>query len=361
MTPPVSDRAARTSRRTPGASSQEPAGRSAPAGADSGTGTSRIAVDLLGGDGAPAVVVDGALRACRADPDLQLLLVGPPDAADDVRAALPDEQRSRITVRPTGAPGGTAAGTATEPGTGRADGSIRAGMAAVADGAADAFISAGSSGAIVTAAALGLGRWPTVRRPALVATLPAVAGPVVLLDVGATVEARPATLTQHALFGAAYGAVRLGLDRPRVGLLSIGAEPGKGDRVRRTADTLLRSLTLPADGRYVGLVEGHDVTLGDGIDVVVTDGFTGNVLLKGIEGAYAMAGGPEPGRVAPRAAALLGVAGTVVVCHGAATGADIATGITLAAGLHRGRVTSTVARMLDDITRLIAEQDEVSP
>ncbi|WP_233606326.1 phosphate acyltransferase PlsX [Micromonospora sp. Llam0] len=309
---------------------------------------SRIAVDLLGGDGAPAVVVDGALRACRADPDLQLLLVGPPEAADDVRVALPDEQRSRITVRLAGD-------------TGRADGSILAGMAAVADGAADAFISAGSSGAIVTAAALGLGRWPTVRRPALVATIPAVAGPVVLLDVGATVEARPATLTQHALFGAAYGAARLGLDRPRVGLLSIGAEPGKGDRVRRTADTLLRSLTVPADGRYVGLVEGHDVTLGDGIDVVVTDGFTGNVLLKGIEGAYAMAGGPEPGRIAPRAAALLGVAGTVVVCHGAASGGDIAAGITLAAGLHRGRVTATVARMLDDIARLIAEQDEVSP
>ncbi|MFV2010265.1 MULTISPECIES: phosphate acyltransferase PlsX [unclassified Micromonospora] len=326
-----------------------------------------MAVDLLGGDGAPAVVVDGALRACRADPDLQLLLVGPPDAADDVRAALPDEQRSRITVRPTGdtvraaADTGELSVTAAGSVTGRADESIRAGMAAVADGAADAFISAGSSGAIVTAAALGLGRWPTVRRPALVVTLPAVAGPVVLLDVGATVEARPATLTQHALFGAAYGAVRLGLDRPRVGLLSIGAEPGKGDRVRRTADTLLRSLTLPADGRYVGLVEGHDVMLGDGIDVVITDGFTGNVLLKGIEGAYAMAGGPEPGRVAPRAAALLGVAGTVVVCHGAATGADIATGITLAAGLHRGRVTSTLARMLDDITRLIAEQDEVSP
>lgn len=358
MTSPVSDRAARTTWRTPGAQARERAGRPEPAGVASPTGTLRIAVDLLGGDGAPAVVVDGALHACRADPDLQLLLVGPPDIAGEVRAALPSGQRHQVAVRPVlhGVSMADRSGRAGPTGT-----TIEAGVAAVAEGAADALISAGSSGAIVTAAALGLGRWPTMRRPALVAVLPAVTRPVALLDVGASVEARPATLARHALLGAAYAAVWLGRDRPRVGLLSIGAEPGKGDRARRSADTLLHASTLPAAGRYVGLVEGHDVTLGDSADVVVTDGFTGNVLLKGIEGAYAMAGGPEPGRLAPRAATLLGVAGTVVVCHGAATGPDLASGIALAAALHRDRVTSRVAGMLDDVTRSLADQDEVSP
>ncbi|WFE30811.1 phosphate acyltransferase PlsX [Solwaraspora sp. WMMD791] len=333
-------------------------------------GTSRIAVDLLGGDGSPAVVVDGALRACRADPDLHLLLVGPPDVADEVRAALPTGQRHRITVRPIAAVGRSGRDGAGRPDAApthpvrpgaRPGSTIAASVAAVADGTADAVVSAGSSGEIVTAAALGLGRWPTVRRPALVAVVPAVAGPVVLLDVGASVEARPATLAQHALFGAAYAAARLDVARPRVGLLSIGAEPGKGDRARRGADSHLRTSPMAADGRYVGLVEGHDVTLGHAADVVVTDGFTGNVLLKGIEGAYAMAGGPEPGRLAPRAATLLGVAGTVVICHGAATGADLASGIVLAADLHRAQVTASVARSLDDIARTLADQYEVSP
>ncbi|MFY1633343.1 phosphate acyltransferase PlsX [Solwaraspora sp. WMMB335] len=317
-----------------------------------------MAVDLLGGDGAPAVVVDGALRACRADPDLHLLLVGPPDVAGEVRGALPGAQRDRIAVRPVR---DTAQMTDPAVRGGRAGTTTQASVAAVAEGAADALISAGSSGAIVTAAALGFGRWPLVRRPALAAVLPAVAGPVTLLDVGASIEARPATLARHALLGAAYAAAMLDRGRPRVGLLSIGTEPGKGDRARRGADALLQTLTLPAGGEYVGLVEGHDATVGDRADVVVTDGFTGNVLLKGIEGAYAMAGGREPGATAPRAATLLGVAGTVVVCHGAATGADLASGIALAADLHRRQVTAMIARMLADIARLLADQDEVSP
>ncbi|MDG4767230.1 phosphate acyltransferase PlsX [Solwaraspora sp. WMMD406] len=315
-------------------------------------GTARIAVDLLGGDGAPAVVVDGALRACRADPDLHLLLVGPHEAADELVAALPVDDRRRITVRSV-----REAVRMTDPAVraSRAGTTTQASVAAVADGAADAVVSAGPSGATVTAAALGFGRLPLVRRPALIATLPAVAGPVLLLDVGASVEARPATLARHAVLGAAYAVATGTHRRPRVGLLSIGTESGKGDRARRGAEVLLRSVTLPGEGRYVGLVEGHEVALGGRADVVVTDGFTGNVLLKGIEGAYAMAGGPEPGDIAPRAAALLGVAGTAVVCHGAATAADLASGIALAASLHRRDVTATTARLLAD-----ADVDEVT-
>ena len=306
-------------------------------------GTVRIAVDLLGGDGAPAVVVDGALRACGADPDLYLLLVGPPEVADGVFGALRPADRERITVRPVRdaveMTDGPARGS-------RSDTSVGAAVAAVVEGAADALVSAGSTGATVTAAALGLGRWAGVRRPALIATVPAVAGPVVLLDVGGSLEARPATLARHAVLGAAYAAVTHAVAEPRVGLLSIGTEPGKGDRARRAADPALADQVLPAGARYVGLVEGYEVAIGERADVVVTDGFTGNVLLKGIEGAYAMAGGPPERGGAPRAAALLGVAGTVVVCHGAARDDDVASGIALAAHLHRRGATATVSALL---------------
>ena len=290
--------------------------------------TIRIAVDLLGGDHAPAVVVDGALLASGADPVLQLHLVGPPEVAAAILAACPPADRRRFTVEPV------AAGVAMSDAPSRAvrhDTTVRAAVAAVAEGRADALVSAGMSGAVVTAAALGLGRTRGVRKPALAAILPARSGPVVLLDVGASPEVSTALLLQHATLGLGYARRALGIPTPRLGLLSIGAEPGKGDRVRRAADEALRS----AEPGYVGMVEGGEVPLGGTADVVLTDGFTGNVLLKGIEGAFALAGGVAPHQRVPRAAALLGVGGTVVLCHGAASPADLASGIALAARLHQ--------------------------
>jgi glycerol-3-phosphate acyltransferase PlsX len=185
-----------------------------------------------------------------------------------------------------------------------------------------------------------------VRRPALAAVLPTAAGRVVLLDVGSSVDPDEGTLAMHARLGAAYAAVVHGLEAPRVGLLTIGTERGKGDRLRRAAPALFAELSLPAGGRYAGLVEGNDVVLGGTADVVVTDGFTGNVLLKGLETAYALIGAPHPGEIPPRAAILLGVGGTVVVCHGAATGEDVAAGIALAAGLHRRAAVPVIADLI---------------
>lgn len=340
---PTTGRAARAPWQSPGAPALSGAGRSVPAGVPVEPGTVRIAVDLLGGDDAPAVVVDGALRAIRADPDLHLLIVGPPEVAGELIDALDPVRRARVTVRsvrnatviadhPTDAP--------------RADSTVRAAIAAVREGIADAVVSAGPTGATVTAAVLGFGRWPDVRRPALVATLPAIAGSVVLLDVGGSLEAHPATLARHAVLGAAYAAVTHAVADPRVGLLSVGIEAGKGDKARRAADPVLAVQPLPCGGRYIGFVEGYDVTLGARADVVVTDGFTGNVLLKAIEGAYAMAGGPPASGGAPRAAALLGVAGTVIVCHGAARGEDVASGIALAAHLWRRVAITKVSALL---------------
>jgi glycerol-3-phosphate acyltransferase PlsX len=309
-------------------------------------GAARIAVDLLGGDHAPAVVVDGALRACQADPTLKLLLVGPLEAAGEVLAALDPADPSRVRM-------------IDEP-----DAAVRGAVAAVASGHANAVLSAGNTAVTVMSAALALGRWPGVRRPPLAAVLPTAAGRVVLLDVGSSVDPDVHTLAMHARLGAAYASAVHNITEPRVGLLTIGTEPGKGDRLRRAAPELLADTDLPAGARYIGLVEGHDVVLGEAADVVVTDGFTGNVLLKGLETAYARIGPPgDPAAVPPRAAVLLGVSGTVVVCHGAASAADLAAGIALAADLHRRHALEAIAAMLPSVQLPPTEfpHNEVSP
>jgi phosphate acyltransferase len=321
-------------------------------------GTARIAVDLLGGDQAPAVVVDGALRAAQADPALQLLLVGPLEAAELVLAALTPDQRTRVRVHPVqptpdGLDGHAAGRSAHAPAVGRsrqfAEPGVRASVSAVAAGLADAVVSAGDTGAVVTSAAITLGRLIGVRRPPLAAVLPSAAGRVVLLDVGSSVDPDEHTLAMHARLGAAYAIAVHGIAAPRVGLLTIGTEPGKGDRLRRAAPELLDEIELPGGARYAGLVEGNDVVTGAVADVVVTDGFAGNVLLKGLETAYAMIGPPPtdpPAEPPPRAAVLLGVGGLVVVCHGAAGGRDMAAGIALAAGLHRSGTVERVAGLV---------------
>ena len=308
-------------------------------------GTARIAVDLLGGDHAPAVVVDGALRACQDDPALHLLLVGPAEAAGEVLAALDPAGRDRVRV--VGSPGTFRPNRPAD--AGWVESGVRSAVLAVAQGDADAVVSAGNTGATVTSAALGLGRWPGVRRPALAAVLPTAAGRIVLLDVGASVDPDEQTLATHARLGSAYAATVLGLTAPRVGLLTIGTERGKGDRLRRAAPSVLAALRLPAGGRHAGLIEGSDVVAGAAADVAVADGFTGNVLLKGLETAYAAIGAPGSGPgVPPRAAVLLGVSGTVVVCHGAASGTDIAAGIALAADLHRRAAVQAIAALIDE-------------
>jgi glycerol-3-phosphate acyltransferase PlsX len=226
----------------------------------------------------------------------------------------------------------------------RAGTSVRAAVGALAEHRVDAVVSAGHTGAVVTAAVHALGRLRGLRRPAIAATLPALSGSLVLLDVGANTEAAAKVLVQHAALGAVYAQVLHGIGAPRVGLLSVGTEAGKGDRARQQAGAALAGATLPGRAVYIGQVEGYDVPLGGPADVVVTDGFTGNVLLKGIEGAYALAGGQHPGT--PRAGALLGVPGTVVICHGTASGSDIASGIALAARLHRTGVPARIAEVV---------------
>jgi glycerol-3-phosphate acyltransferase PlsX len=213
----------------------------------------------------------------------------------------------------------------------------------VRDGDADATVSAGSTGAALAAALFTLGRLPGVTRPALAVVVPARNGPVVLLDAGANPDAGADLLTQFALSGAAYATTALGLERPRVGLLSNGAEPGKGDALRKQAYDLIAA--LPVD--FAGNVEGHDIALGGRADVVVTDGFTGNVALKAIEGALALAGAPAADREG--GALLLGVDGVAVVGHGASSPRAVAACVGMAADAVRTGLVPALRTVLADL------------
>ncbi|MFG1923641.1 phosphate acyltransferase PlsX [Cryptosporangium sp. NPDC048952] len=300
----------------------------------------RVALDLLGGDRAPDAVVNGALAALSTDPELHLVLAGPVGLRPRW-AAVAD----RVTLLPTDESVGMADAPVRAVRTSRT--SVRLAVEAVRHGAAEAVVSVGSTGAVVAAAVTELGKLSGFRRPALAAVLPALAHPVVLVDVGAHAGASDADLVRHGRLGSAFARTVLGLDRPRVGLLSIGTEPGKGDPLRKRADRGLTGSGL----NYIGLVEGYDVPLGGRADVVVTDGFTGNVVLKTLEGSLALAGAvPAAEQRGPsrRAATLLGVAGTVVIGHGAASPADVADCIALAAAAVRENHLAVLRAMLEN-------------
>ncbi len=236
----------------------------------------RIAIDAMGGDFAPAEVVAGTLLALRSLA-IEAVLVGRPEA---IRAELADAPASgRLTVveaaeviamdeHPTDAV------------RGKPDSSMMVGLRLVKDGRADAFVTCGNTGAAMAGALLTLGRVRGVARPALATVVPnGQSGVGLLLDVGANADCRPLHLLQFAHMGSAYMARTFGIARPRVGLLSIGEEDTKGNALVLETNRLLRQSRL----NFVGNVEGNDLTR-NVADVVVADGFTGNVVLKTAEG-----------------------------------------------------------------------------
>ena len=231
----------------------------------------------MGGDDAPGSIIDGALVAAR-HLQVGLLLVGNRDAINRELARHP--RVSWLDVETLDTPEHVemaepaAAALRRKP---RA--SIRVAAECVREGRAAALFSAGHTGATVMAAHAAFGRLPGVDRPALATIIPTRDRPAVLLDSGATVECRPQHLVQFAIMGAAYARIALGCPNPRVGLLSVGQEESKGNDLTREAHQLLK--TAPV--RFVGNVEGRDVYAGQA-DVIVCDGFTGNVTLKISEG-----------------------------------------------------------------------------
>jgi phosphate acyltransferase len=225
----------------------------------------RIAVDAMGGDRGPEEIVAGALAA--ASETVQPVLVGPDTL---------DTQGLELIV----APGVIAMDEKpTEAVRGKPQSSLVVACRTVGEGKADAVVSAGNTGAMLAACLLELRRIPGVRRPAIAVTIPAKHGPSVLIDAGANADARPEDLVQFAHMGVVFAEEILGVQVPRVRLLSIGEEAEKGNQLTLEAHELLAASELP----FAGNTEGRDL-LTQGGDVVVTDGFTGNVALKLLEG-----------------------------------------------------------------------------
>ncbi|GAA1504024.1 phosphate acyltransferase PlsX [Sphaerisporangium rubeum] len=304
-----------------------------------------VVLDAMGGDHGPAETVAGAVQACR-EHGVPVTLVG---RAGELRAELARYGATHeiaVTHAPDvvpmaeRGPGALATGKS----------SLAVGCELVRGGAGAALVSAGSTGAVVSCAVRALGRAPRVLRPALAVALPTVTGgATVLIDAGATSDPTPEMVAQFAVLGVTYAEEVLGVAEPVVGLLSIGSEPGKGNRLARRAAELLALLPH----RFHGNVEGHDVLAGT-VDVVVTDGFTGNIVLKNVEGTVraalaqvAAAGIAPPDRLAEVArrydpgthggAALLGLNATVVVAHGSSRAATIARACVVARDLSKSR------------------------
>lgn len=312
-----------------------------------------VAVDVMGGDHGLVTCVEGAVRALddpRTPPDTRLCLVGDADA---LQAALRPHARlaPRLDVLPA-TQVVTMDDAPREAIRRKKQSSMRLALDTVASGRAQAMVSAGNTGALMGMAHFVLGTLPGIERAAIMVALPAPQGCTWALDFGANASATPRQLSQFALMGSLVAQEVSGLERPRIGLLNIGAEELKGDDGVQEAHALLRAMDL----NYIGFVEGHDFFSGR-VDVVVTDGFTGNVALKSIEGVArfitgalreeftrtplrklgAVAAQPalqalkarlDPGRY--NGASLVGLSGIVIKSHGGADAPSFAQAVVTA-------------------------------
>ncbi|MCI8399848.1 MAG: phosphate acyltransferase PlsX [Oscillibacter sp.] len=242
----------------------------------------KIIVDAMGGDNAPRAIVQGALEAHR-EFGSEIILVG---RAAEVLKAVEECGEKNL-------PAGVEIRDATEvveiaddPATAfkkKKDSSLSVGLRLLKEGAGDAFVSAGSTGALLAGATLVVKRIRGIRRAAMGPEIPTAAGKAVLCDCGANAECTPEYLLQFAYLGSYYAQRMMGLEKPRVGLLNIGAEAEKGDTLRQETHALLTKAGEAGRIHFIGNIEAGDAMLG-GADVIVADGFSGNVLLKAIEG-----------------------------------------------------------------------------
>lgn len=310
----------------------------------------RVAVDAMGGDHAPRVVVEGAVTAAR-ESGIAITLTGPIDQVQVELDRLAGS--SSLDIRVVDAAETIAMSEAPAQALRRKpQASIKVAADLVARGEAAALFSAGNTGATVLAAYSALGLLQRVERPALAATVPTRRGTAVLLDVGANADCRPRHLVSFAVMGTVFARVGLGMVEPRVGLLSIGEEDTKGNELTREAHRLLRATAL----RFIGNVEARDLYSGEA-EVIVCDGFTGNVAIKVSEGLvemvdallereFAVPDGGQAARGAARrafehfrarvdyseygGAPLLGVAQSCVVGHGRSSAKAVRNAIVMA-------------------------------
>ena len=241
----------------------------------------RIAVDAMGGDLGPAVIIEGAVSGARTH-GASLLLVGDTNA---IEAALKAVEHNDVTLEVVEAPDViTMHDHPAQAVRRKPQSSINVALRLIGEGRADAMISAGNSGAVMAASLMVLGRIKGIERPAIASYVPTVSGKTLLLDLGAVVDPKPSHMVQFAEMGRVYGERVLNIANPTIGLLSNGEEPTKGNALVQQVHPLLASRD---DLNFIGNVEGKDVTMGT-VDIVVTDGFTGNVALKTAEGVAAM-------------------------------------------------------------------------
>ena len=233
----------------------------------------KVVVDAMGGDDAPGVVLEGVGQAVAQDPSLTVILTGPEDVIVPFAA-----QHGNVIAHPTTEVIGMGEHPA-EAVRRKKDSSIVVGCRLVKDGEAGGFFSAGSTGACMSAATLVIGRIKGVKRPAIATVLPSPVAKVVFADMGANADCKPEYLVQFARMARVYAQVTLGIDNPSVGLLNIGEEETKGSEFAQECHRLMKE-HVP---NFRGNAEGRALALG-GFDVIVTDGFTGNVALKVYEG-----------------------------------------------------------------------------
>ena len=336
------------------------------------TGGPRIAIDAMGGDGGPAAMIAGAARARRRDSSLEFLVYGD---ERQVRAQLERHNNLRSAVTVVDSPEAIAASEKPTQAIRRA-GTTSMGMAinAVKGEKADAAVSGGNTGAMMAMSKLALRTMPGIDRPALSALLPTLGeNDCVMLDLGANTECDAQNLVQFAVMGAAYARTVLGIAKPRVKLLNIGTEELKGtDELKEAASLLREADYLPF--RFDGFTEGDQLSRGH-VDVVVTDGFSGNIALKTAEGtarfvtdllrrAFKSSFRSKAGFALSRpalnllkvhldpnnhnGAVFLGLNGLVVKSHGAATPKGVANAVHVAASMVRNDITRKIGDDLDN-------------
>jgi glycerol-3-phosphate acyltransferase PlsX len=342
-------------------------------------GIAPVAVDAMGGDSAPGAIVQGAINAVRQG--LDVVLVGREDRVrEEIRArgavglGIPVRHASEV-VEMDDHPGRAMRG--------KRDNSIRVCFEMVRSGEASGMVSAGNSGAVMAGAIFVLGRLSGVERPAIISVLPAVKGRPILIDMGANVECRPVHLVQFALMGEVYARRVTGVARPRIAVLANGEEESKGTELTRRVAAALRRSGL----RFDGYCEGRDLMTGE-FDVIVTDGFTGNVALKTMEGTARAVGrllkraltstvpSKIGGLLAQNAiremkrrvdwrevggAPLVGVDGVAVISHGSSDALAVENAIRRAFDAASARATAEMAEAASRAGGLLeaAERDEL--
>ncbi len=320
----------------------------------------RVCVDAVGGDFAPVEILAGVSAALGADSQIEILLTGPAEVVE----AFADSYPGRVTGVATSEIIAMDEHPANAVRTKR-DSSIVVGCRLVKERRADAFFSAGSTGAAMAAATLVMGRLQGVSRPAIATVFPTLDRPLVFLDAGANADCKAENLLEFAHMGSAYSRVVLGVDAPRVALLNIGSEPTKGSQLALEAHALLAA-GVPG---FVGNLEANHLLDGD-MDVVVSDGFTGNVVLKLLEGTSrtllgqvrdaltstavssvaASLAKPALSRLKERmdpdaygGAPLLGVDGVCIIGHGGSNARAVCEAIGVAAKAVRGGLATAIA------------------